>query len=370
MRIANLNAGGPAQDAPSGEQDVMPAAQSTLAQRVAEAAGAADVLPAEHVTLMCADLPVRGRRRLQILPFALEDRVPVPVEGLHFALHPGHGAPALVAVVDRGVMSSAEGGRRLIPETMGLPAPESPQGQTVWAVWAEGERAVVRVSDGTGFAARIEQVEPLWHAAGSPELTIYGPAAPPGLAEAGQAVSALPDPDPGDLIFDLRQGEYASARDRWPRAARRSAAVVAAGLLAHLAIAGADAFALSRIAAEERDHAERLLEARLPGATPTLDLPAVMQRLVPQTGPEGSDFLPLIARSAAVFVAGVPGIELRRLSWDATSGEMLLTVTASSLENIQTVERLLTDEGLSAESGVATVADGMARADLRIASRP
>lgn len=328
------------------------------------------IVPAECVTLMRAVLPVSGtRRRLQALPFALEDRLSVPIESLHVALHPrAAGSDALAVIVSRSLMSRASAGPgQVTAETFAIPAPRPAEaGGAAWAVWREGQRAVIRCSDGTGFAARADALPSLWALAGKPALTSLGTALPAGLP-ATDLSRDPPAPDAVDLRLDLRQGDFAKGQAAWADLFRAAASLVGLGLLAHLGIALSDYAAISRIATEERARAEEMLDARMPGLTLDVGLPALMRRLSPApAAPERSAFLPLIAETGRALLSDAPQLSVQRLSWDAASGALLLQVSAGTLEDLQGIETALADRGMTVTSGVATAGDGAARADFRV----
>ena len=352
---------------PDGGSSAFASLRDRIAGRLAPGAS---VVPAERVTLLQVDLPLRGRaRRLQALPYAIEDRLAVPVETVHCALHPGAaGGGTLAAVIDRGAMAEADGA--LVPETMAVPTPPAEDGRAAWAVWREGERAVVRVSDGTGFAARAGSLPMLWTLAGKPPVLRLRDGLPEEMGAVDRS-DAPPPPDAEDLRFDLRQGAFAPGGRHWPGTARIAAGIVLAGTLAHLGLALADRAALSRIADAEAARAGARLEARLPGVPEGIPPAALIDRLAPRTvAAGGSAFLPLLTDAAAALTIDAPRTQVQRLTWDGRSDELLLDVTAGSLEGLQEIERTLVAAGLPARSGVATADDGVARAEIRIGPRP
>lgn len=344
---------------------------AALRERVHARLPGASVLAAGAVALMPLDLPVRGRRqRLQAAPFALEDRLSMPLDRLHVALHPAHGGvAALAAIVDRHRMPSNAAGP-VLAETLAVPVPAAAPGDTAWAVWRSGDRAVVRVSDGSGFGCAADMLDPLWTLAGKPAVSRLADPLPETMGAADLS-QAPPPPDAADLGFDLRQGAFASGGRHWPSTLRLAATVAGLGLAAHLALAVADRMALGRIARAEVAAAEARLEERLPGARLSLGLPALLDRLAPRAeAATGSAFLPLFSDTAQALLADAPPADVQRLTWDARTGILVLDVTAGSLEDLQAIERSLADRQLAVETGVATAEDGVARADLRIGGAP
>ncbi len=344
---------------------------AALRDRIMARAGpGAAVMPAERVTLLRVNLPIRGRhRRLQAVPFALEDRLAAPIETVHCALHPAWtDSASLAAVIDRAKMSETSG--PVIAETMAVPTPQAEEGQTAWAVWREGSRAVVRASDGTGFAAHSEILPLLWARAGRPAVTRLGAELPEEMA-AVDLSDVPPPPDAVDLRFDLRQGMFAVGGRHWPGTLKAAAGIVAAGLLLHLALAMLDRAALARVASVESAQAVARLESRLPGVPPDIGAAALTDRLAPRdVAAAGSTFLPLLTETAAAMIVDAPQTQVQRLTWDTQSGELMLDVTARTLEDLQSIERILIAADFPAQSGVATAGDGAARAEIRIGPRP
>lgn len=388
-------------------------------------AGDVRILPAGESTLFAVDLPVRGtRQRLQALPFALEERIAAGLERSHVALGPSlarktaHGdAIFLAAVVSRAAMEAAlhdaPDSAALIPEAMAIPVPgpelaqdpmaepaagtAGPDGRAageppvIWAVWREGARAVVRTSDGTGFALRIDMLPAIWAAAAAsmpalsggtaakgganiggatgsgarPILLSYGEPLPPELP-ARDLSRSPPLPDREDLRFDLRQGVFAPRSADWGRVLRRVAVIAAAGVGLHLAIAYADLLALRDLADAERAQAQAASDTVLPGVSVGPDTGPLLARLVPPAPqPGGSDFLPLLS-DVTTALAGGPGVALRTLAWSGQDGQLVLQVQADGLDALQRVEAALSAAGFRIDSGVATANDGGAEVEIRL----
>ncbi len=124
------------------------------------------LLPAEQTVALLVDLPASGRRRWDaLLPFAIEERLGQPVEQVAVIRAPQTDPAAgpdrvLALVASREVLAGArlQAGPDvgILPEFMVLPRPEANLDGPVWSVWRDGERAVVRVSDGTGFGVAID----------------------------------------------------------------------------------------------------------------------------------------------------------------------------------------------------------------------
>ena len=382
-------------------------ATGALAARIEAAAGrrAAPraVVPAEAVSLMVVDLPVRSdRQRLAALPFAIEDRIATPIEGTHMALgpapDPARPARRLAAVLSRDAMraalAAAPPGAMIVPETLSIPrplpggggdgagapddaaAPLSAPGvdaaraapaARAWAVWVEGDRAVVRADDGTGFAARVDMLPALWDRAGRPALTRLAGALPAGLP-ARDMSAAPPPPDPADLSFDLRQGAFAPRGGGWAGSLQRIAALLLLGAAGHLGLAAADLAALSGIADDERARARAAAGAVLPGLPAGADPAPILARLAPAAPaqPSGGDLLPMLSTAAAALGGQGVAATFRRLSFAQATGVLTLQVQAPGLDGLQAAERALASGGFDVSSGTATAGEGTAEAEMRL----
>lgn len=358
------------------------ASAGPLAQRIlqAHASGrrarrsAPQVIPSELVTALVVELPkASARQRAALLTFAVEERIGAPIEGVVVA--PARlsdpAAPfgaQLAFVISRAALAAAASAAprdaAILPDFLGLRRPEAPPGAVTWAVWRNGERAVVRRSDGTGFAVATDALPQLWARAGRPALLSLGAALPSGLPATDLSQSP-PGPDPLDLAFSFR----AVGREANPARPLVAAAIVAGLALAlHLGLAAVDAVALGRIAAAERATAEAALAPIMPGVEIGGDPAPILARLAPAPQEtRQSDFLPLLSEaSAAIFDTGRP-VTFRRLGWGAQDGTLALLVQGVTLEDLQAVEQVLRDDGFAVTTGAANAGDGGAEVEMRVA---
>jgi general secretion pathway protein L len=292
---------------------------------IAEPDGPATVLvPAEQVLLLAVDLPLSSRaRRMEALPFAIEDRIADPIDAVHLAIG-AEIAPKryLVAVVRHEVMAAwverAEaaglGHAAMVPDALALPVPA----EGAWSVDLGAHRAVVRAGDGTGFACAAAMLMPVWEAAGRPAATAYGAPLP---AEMMLGEAALePEPLARRLLsppLDLRQGAYARRRatsNVW----RRVAWIVAIGAAAHTGIALADTVMLTIIANRRAAETQQLLAVVAPGVPVTGDLATTAANLLPSGGGVPQTFLPLLSR-VSTALAPLGGINARAMEFQANS---------------------------------------------------
>lgn len=292
---------------------------------IAEPDGPATMLvPTEQALLLAVDLPLSSRaRRLEALPYAIEDRIADPLEAVHLAIG-AEIAPKryMVAVVRHEVMAAwverAEaaglGSAAMVPDALALPVP--PEG--AWSVDLGASRAVVRAGDGTGFACAASMLMPAWQAAGRPPATAYGAPLP---AEMMLGEAALdPEPLARRLLvppLDLRQGGYARRRagsNVW----RRIAWIVAIGAAAHTGIALADTVMLTMLANRRAAETQQLLATAAPGVPVTGDLATTAANLLPASGGVPQTFMPLLSRLSSAL-APIGGINARAVEFQGNA---------------------------------------------------
>ncbi len=355
-----------------------------LAERVARATAsrrgssraAPHLIPSELVTALVVELPrAPARRRAAMLAFAVEERVGVPIEAVAVAearLDDPEAPPGahLALVISHAALATAAAsapGAAILPDFLALRRPEAPPGGAAWAVWREGGRAVVRRSDGTGFAVATDALPVLWARAGRPALLSLGAALPAGLPATDLSASP-PGPDPLDLAFSFQSAAGSEGARAALRPLATAAGLAGVALALHLALAGADAAALGRIAAAERAAAEAALAPVLPDVALGPDVEAVLARLAP-TAPEArrSDFLPLLSEASAALAGTGEGVGFRRLGWGSEDGTLSLLVQGATLDDLQAAEAALREAGLVVTSGAASAGDGGAEVEMRVA---
>ncbi len=328
-----------------------------------------EIIPAELVTLHALDLPVRSaRQRLAALPFALEETVGCPIEQTHFALC-GRTPEArhLAATLDADDFArriSATPDRALVAEQM-LIAPGQPNeaGRHRWRAFRERDRTLVRVSDGTGFAARSDMLVTLWHRAKMPAVESFGASLPEGMRWLDRSQDGLP-PVADLAVFDLRQGVYQPSRGLL-RPLKLLAASVAFAAIGPLALAAADVRAQRAIADDLKNQASASLAARLPNASVEADPSLTLRQLTALNQPRrGSAFLPLMDRVSQALLAQEGTVQFRQLAW--ADDILRLTVEAPGLDALQQAEASLKAVGLRVSSGSATADAGAARAELTV----
>lgn len=307
---------------------------------IAEPDGPATVLvPNEQVRILAVDLPLASRaKRLEALPFAVEDLLAEPPESLHLAIGAEIASKRyLVAAVRHDVMADwialAEdaglGHAAMVPDALALPRPAEGQ----WAVDLAEDRAAVRAGDGTGFACPAALLLPAWEAAGRPPATGYGAPLPAEMAAGAAEI------DPGTLadrlltpVLDLRQGLYARRRAALPNIWRRLGWILAIGAAAHVVIASADTLMLRSIADRRAEELRAVTAMAAPGANLTNDLATSVADLLPTGGAGAPDlFLPLLNRVSGALGPLAGTIMVRTMRFEASTLTLDLDGTDPSL---------------------------------------
>ena len=289
-----------------------------------EPGGPATILvPTEQVRLLAVDLPLANRaRRLEALPFAIEDQIAEPVDSVHLALGEEL-APEryLVGVVAHEVMArwvaiadaAGLGHAAIVPDALALPRPA----EGAWAVELANDRAAARAGDGTGFALPAAMLKSAWQAAGSPPATAYGAPLPDEMMAGQGALDAAALHPPA---LDLRQGAYARRRAGVPNLWRRLAWIAAIGAAAHILIATADTLMLRSIADRRAADTRAAAALAAPGANFGDDLAAGIGELLPTGGTRAPDaFVPLLGRVSAALAPLSGAVTARTIAYQGNA---------------------------------------------------
>ncbi|RYY47415.1 MAG: general secretion pathway protein GspL [Sphingomonadales bacterium] len=292
-----------------------------------EPRGPATILvPTEQVRLLEVDLPLASRaKRLSVLPFAIEDQIAEPLEGVHIALGDEVGPKRyMVGVVSHSVMSrwveiaeeAGLGHAAIVPDAISLPIVAEDE----WWVDIQLERALVRTQDG-GFACPVAMLRAAWEAAGKPDFVYSGDAPPAGMPSVGEGES--PAGRLADLLakprLDLRQGIYArraTGSNLW----RRLGWIVALGATAHIVIAAADTLMLRSIADRRAAETRALIATTSPGVTIGSDLVGEVTDLLPAPSNARPDaFMPLVARLSGALAPVAGSLTVRAMNFQANT---------------------------------------------------
>ena len=335
------------------------------------------LIPSELICACIVDLPATGgRQRATLLTYAVEEKIAQPIEtvavvqcGLRDAL-PGRALALVVARTTLAGLISAAPDAAAMPDMLLIRRPDVAPSGVTWAVWREAARAVVRVSDGTGFAISVDMLPHIWERAGRPVLISLGAALPATLPATDQS-SAPPDPDPVDLTFRFPTLQSQAQRTAVLRPLIIAGLIFVVGFAVLLGLAVADTVALRRIAVVEQQRAQTALAPILPGIVIGPDIEPILSRLSPAAPqPEAGAFLPLLSAAAEALAAAGPEVSFRRLSWGAQDNRLILNLQANRLDDLQTIEQYLSARGFDVTSGAANAGDGGAEADLTISGPP
>ena len=350
---------------PAGMRMPLIATRSAHAPSNAPSTTASDVtfIPGEDVLLLAVDLPAMSpAQRRAAIGFAVEDSLAQPLEEVHVALGPQLASGSwLVGVASRDLLAgiAIPQGHRLVPDTLVVPAPEAG-----WAVLGQDGRVLVRLPDGSGFAADPVWTSQLWQVAGMPRVLSYGGPLPQDMTVAETA--PLPQAQDGVVAqFDLRAGMRMPEGFRLSRGWAMAAGILAAFLLGHLVIATADLAALNRIEADRAEQLRALLAAS--GIPASDDLSeAVSRALVAQEPPAQGTFLDLSSELFDVISDHAGDATLRELRYTSAQHSMVMTVEAGSLEALQDIENTLLAAGFAVQTGAATTGEGKAEVSMTV----
>jgi general secretion pathway protein L len=301
------------------------------------------LVPTESVRVLVVELPLKSvAKRLEALPFAVEDRIADPVEAVHLAMGPSLGADRYrVGIVRTGVMTdwaaradaAGLGHAPMVPDALAMPEP--PDGH--WVVGIDGARALVRDAEGGGFAMPLAALSAAWHAAGKPALLVDGDGLPAELAAAAQPVQ------PFDAVanlavpaLDLRQGAWQRQSVGDPLL-RRLAWILGIGIAAHVGIAAADTAMTGVIAERRADDTRALVQQFAPGTAMDGDLVDRVTAMLPAAGMGGATdrFLPRLSRVAAVIQPIVPAGTVRTMRFEGDRMMILIEGDAALAARIQ-----------------------------------
>lgn len=329
------------------------------------------LVPTGHVLLMSVHLPLSSaNRRREALPFALEEHVSQPLEAVHFALGMAVGPNQyLAAAVDKDRMRSwiAQLGNmnlanaRLVPDALTLPMP----GAGHCSVHAIAGRALVRLDDGTGFEAPLDQLPFFWARAGRPAILASGEL-PADMPLAGQLLLAPLSERARQAPLDLRQGQFAPERPALSRHWRRAAVITACGLAAHAAITAADTFALVGMVNERKAETEALVSIARPGAYLADDLIETATEILPAGGARPAVFLPLLSNAAGALMPLGDAIRFENLAYSEADDTLKLAVAATDAVTLSRADAALRQRGLRVRSSPPASTESGVRGDILV----
>lgn len=314
--------------------------------------------------------PLPPAQRKAAALFAAEPLIAQPLEEVQLILGPrlqdeGDGAAYLAVVVAKDrlariLASNNASGVRLVPDVLLLPRPA--QGQ--WTIATRAGSVMVRLPDGTGFAAQDTAFRAVWAQAGCPALVLVHGAAPEDLPIARTALAPVPaSPEAALAGFDLAEGQTQD----WRRPGRMAAvaAVLALGLLGHLGVMAVQAQRAAVSAGAVEAALRDVLAARGVKVGTSLDA-AATTALRGGNDPQEGGFLPLLGQAMQAMAPQTGVISVQEMSYDGKAGRLSLTLLAPDLVPLQDSEALLTAAGLKADLGASTVTQGQAKATVAI----
>lgn len=336
---------------------------------IAEPDGPATILvPSESVTLLRVELPLASRaKRIDALPFAIEDRIADPIESVHIALG-AEVAPRtyLVAVVRHVQMASwveaAElsglGHAAMVPDALALPAPEAGE----WVAETRDGRVLVRSGDGAGFALPHALVGPAWERAGQPRIWNIGQTAIGELPQTawtggGAMVERLAKP-----AIDLRQGAYARRAGGGTGWKKRLAWIAAAGIAAHVVIAAADVVMLRVIAERRADDVRSAVAQAAPGANLSGDLEASVVGMLPVSGPPPGRFVPAVTAASRALAPLSSAVTARAMRFEGNA--LVLDIEPGAPDLAERIRAAFRAAAVPAQVGAG--ADGAIRVTVTV----
>lgn len=361
------------------------------------------LVPGTRILMTSATLPVRGvARMLQLVPFALEERLAEDVESLHFALGRRRDDGSVpVAVVRREAMdrwlktleSADFHPAFVLPDTVGVPAAD-----TGAAIMVEGGRVYLRDESGCVAAFPADEVvhyaEALGLAVSSDEDSDKGagvtihigtderehhrellatlqtcyPGAQlktlPNGAFARLAVNACANPEP-----NLIQGAYAPKTniERYWQPWRAAAVLLAVLVTVLLGVKAGDNIMLGREEARLDADMRAVFERAMPGARALEgQLRFQMERSLADLrggGDGGSDFLETL-QILAKALSTTSNTELENMVHQ--NRIMSIKLNAPSVETLDKIKQAVGDAGLKAEISSAEPSDNGVDGRMRL----
>ena len=368
---AVLDKATPQRSAGRTETPVPETAQAVRVQSLILAPKGVTFVPTEAALLLNVTLPkMAASQRRAAVQFAIEDQIAQPLDMVHVVLGPkvqddGSSAQWLVAVISNAAMDGHVKSRpadadAMLLDVLALQVPA----KGAWSVLEADGRVLVRLPDWSGFATTPAMLPLFWKAGGSPKIVLLGGVLPGDVPV--EAVSALDlTLDPGVLSFDLRSASFGRPGAGWPKGARAMAGVLAVAVGGHLGLLGLDVVGLQRIVSARETAISQALTAA--GQIATGDIEGTLTTvLAAQSQPAVSDFLPLLAQSFGAISAQSGQVQIRDLRYAEAQNALTLTIEASDLAALQTVETAFAAANLQVTAGAATTKDGAAEAQMTL----
>tara|TARA_R110001606_G_scaffold169449_1_gene314502 strand:+ start:7063 stop:8163 length:1101 start_codon:yes stop_codon:yes gene_type:complete len=322
-------------------------------------------VPSERVRLTPVALPLkRADQRRASLPFAMEPFLGEPIEQCHFAtggqLEDGRYLACAVNADQMALWAKAAeagaGTPLIVPDVLVLPIP--PVG--VWHIAHLGERVLVRLPDGSGFATGMPLLPIFAKADGSPECRIIldrnGPSS--------EAVS-LAWPARADLL-DLRQGRFTASVSSAARSLDRAAKMVLVLVMLTSIIAAGDVLALQHTAHNRETRLIADFRERFPETPVGTGLLAAIDAMDIRTLSRRPDLFLSTLSVTSLALQDEVSLSVRSMAFTQAGGRLDLSIETDSLDTFQSLGSRLDQSGIAADLGAATAVPGGAEGRLSV----
>ncbi len=376
-------------------QPAEPVQRGSLRDLASACSGRRAVLVADgaEITLTQAHVPSRQRSTvMRAVPYALEDRFAEDIEALHFAVGDRQeDGWVRVAVVRHEVMQDwrkrcFDAGISLaevVPELLFLPHVEGG-----WSLLGDGNRILVRTGAWSGFVTDREAA-PVYldlalRQAGEDKpdsLHLFGELDPAEVRLSSQlnvvkaespmtALQVYAQQDVPYAKFSLLQGIYKHGAEigRMFRPWRVAAILAAVIVLLQFGLNVTQQVKLESLARDYTAEMERIYRETFPDARKVVNPRVQMDRRLAELrrGTAGGDggVLALMSRAGPV-VKATPGLKIDGLNY--RNGDMILTISADSLERVDQLRGRLLEAGeLQVELQSASSREGQVNSRLLI----
>jgi general secretion pathway protein L len=348
------------------------------------------LLPGEQVLLTTAVVPSRQPRQImQALPYIVEEKISVDVDTCHFALGQKNNVGAYsVAVTD------LEKIRALLAMLLqkGI-KPAFVTADTLLAhhnnrttVTVEGERAHIRLEDGSGFSLPSEQMAFAIDLLEEPgDIDVHLPSEyrerlniQIAQLQATSTVSVVEEPDEGlallmpmfdQQVLNLMQGEFETKREISNGALvwKSAAILVVSTFLLHISLLLGQGIYLDLAGDQYAQEVDTLYAEVFPNDRNVRDVRRRWGAHINGGGGlDDGEFLSLFRETAAQL----PGSKLtvNNINYNESRGDLILQLTAAQSGHLVSFSELLNKIGLQAEIGTISQQDDSVRGSVKIKS--
>ncbi|WP_162232869.1 type II secretion system protein GspL [Cypionkella psychrotolerans] len=346
-------------------------APAVIAANTFAVAGVPRWIASEDVLLLNVTLPkMAATQRRAVVGFAVEELIAQPLDQVHIVLGPQlndatNAGSWLVAVVSTTVMADLiaampDSAEAVLPDVLALQVPERGH----WAVLAQQDRALVRMADGTGFAAATSMLPTLWKSAGAPGVMLLGGNLPTEVTVTSHG-QLTPVIDPRLKGFDLRSGRFARRRAGLPKDARMLGIILAIAAIGHMTLLGLDVVGLNGILAAKEDAVRAAMQAH--GQSVEGDVATALTSVLAAQQPASAGrLLPLLAQAFGALQPQTGTVQIKALRFSKADDSLALTMEAPDLAALQTAETAFSAVGLGVIAGAATSGDGAAEVQMTL----